>query len=377
MLARGRPSRSCSMVRFSVLALGLALATGVPAAAQGNTPQPSSTLLVRLGSTRVKLDTAESIVEVLKTRKTRDRLTGSKTLRGHYLRKEKDYDKLRHKTMQQFEKAAKKAQKVLAGKKGAAEILELRTKALGVTRTKGLTKAMIKREIDPCISRLKELLLPGKDSVLAVDKKLPKAIEILREQHAELRDWYALYASMGEGLELHEDAAKHYSKYPMPIGPGDQYRVDEAIAYAMFAGLTMSAGDRKALDFNESMRKRTPHQEYLGTLDLNQIRYLLGLGLLYIDEKLSDAARDHSKDMHNGPFFDHKSPHEGKTTFSQRAANFGTSAKSENIARGQRSGGGAIRSWWYSPGHHRNMLGNHRRTGLGQHELLWTQMFGG
>jgi len=365
------------MVRFSVLAIGLILATGLTLPAQGETPQPSSTLLVRLGSSRIKLEQAESIIDVLRTRKTRDRLTASKTLRAHYLRHEKGFLKVRKKALAQFEKSAKKAQRNLLGKRGEAELIELRSTSLGVSRQQGLTKAQIKKQIDPCITRLKELLLPAQVDVLKLDKKLDKSIEDLRAHHAELRKWFELYASAGEGLELHEDAAKHYAKYPMPIGPGDQYHVDEAIAYAMFAGLAMNAGDRKALDFNESIRPRTPHQEYLGTLDLNRIRYLLGLALVRIDEKLSDAARDHSKDMHRLRFFNHTSPVKGKTRFSQRAANFGTSASSENIANGQNSGAGAIRAWWYSPGHHRNMLGNHRRTGLGQHEVLWTQMFGG
>src|SRR5690606_23287980 len=105
--------------------------------------------------------------------------------------------------------------------------------------------------------------------------------------------------------------------------------------------------------------------EYRGTLELNEIRYLLGLNLLLLDEKLSEAGRDHSKDMHTLKFFSHTSPVSGKEQFGKRAANFGTSAHAENIAAGQQSGHGAIQAWWYSPGHHRNMLGEHRRTGLG------------
>ena len=125
------------------------------------------------------------------------------------------------------------------------------------------------------------------------------------------------------------------------------------------------------------LRSATPHEEHLGTLELNRLRYLLGLSLVRIDPKLSDAARDHSKDMTNVGFFSHTSPVSGKRRFGQRAANFGTSASAENIAAGQRTGPGAIRAWWYSPGHHKNMLGGHGRTGLGQHGSMWTQMFGG
>ena len=102
-----------------------------------------------------------------------------------------------------------------------------------------------------------------------------------------------------------------------------------------------------------------------------------GLATLRIDAKLGNAARDHSVDMRTQNFFSHDSPVDGKRTPWDRAARAGTSAGAENIAAGHDTGKSAIRGWWYSPGHHKNMLGNHARTGLGRSEGLWTQLFGG
>ena len=119
------------------------------------------------------------------------------------------------------------------------------------------------------------------------------------------------------------------------------------------------------------------HRGGPGTFELNRIRYALGLGLLAIDEKLGNAARDHASDMLRLGFFSHTSPVDGKHSFGERAARAGTSASAENIAAGQATGRGAIEGWWYSPGHHKNMLGGHNRTGLGRADNLWTQMFGG
>jgi len=76
-------------------------------------------------------------------------------------------------------------------------------------------------------------------------------------------------------------------------------------------------------------------------------------------------------------FFAHDSPLEGRETPWKRAAQEGTSASAENIAAGQATGEGAISAWWYSPGHHKNLLGGHARIGLGRHEETWTQLFGG
>jgi len=70
------------------------------------------------------------------------------------------------------------------------------------------------------------------------------------------------------------------------------------------------------------------------------------------------------------------SPVPGKKTPWARAKRFGTSAHAENIAAGANTGADTIRLWWYSPGHHKNMMGGHARVGLGRHKKTWTQLFG-
>ena len=372
------------MVRSQILCASIALClSGVLAAQVVNSgeetppPQPTSTLLGRLKFGRIALETAEEIAVELRQRRTKSRLYASKILRDHYVRREKAFEKLSLKVLRDFEKLTRKAQKDLLGKEGRAEVALLRKEALAVSRRSSLSKQQIKSDVDPRVAKLRERLLPSMATVLAIDPGLDDQLQGLRQTHRELRDWHVVYASMTEGLELHEDAAKHFVKYPPPEHPGESERIDLIISFALFAGLPMTGADRSALAANEAIRVRTPPEEYLGTLRLNEIRYLLGLSLVQIDEKLSDAARDHSKDMATMGFFSHTSPVAGKERFGQRASNFGTSAGAENIAAGQRSGQGVIESWWYSPGHHRNMLGGHRRTGLGRHQTMWTQMFGG
>ena len=95
-----------------------------------------------------------------------------------------------------------------------------------------------------------------------------------------------------------------------------------------------------------------------------------------IDPALCAAARDHAHDMETSNFFSHESPLPGKRTIGDRAQRLGTKADGENIAHGPSVGADAVRMWWYSPGHHKNMLGNYRRVGLGRSGTLWTMMFG-
>lgn len=135
-------------------------------------------------------------------------------------------------------------------------------------------------------------------------------------------------------------------------------------------------GDAAAvLRENEKFKDEIPGSEYEGILELNHWRIAAGMGPLTIDPKLCEAARDHSADMAKHGFFAHESPIEGKTTPWDRAKNFGTSARAENIAvNGSTSG--ANRAWFHSPGHHKNMFNPGLKTmGLGVSGRHYTQMF--
>lgn len=79
---------------------------------------------------------------------------------------------------------------------------------------------------------------------------------------------------------------------------------------------------------------------------------------------MCDAGRGHSKDMKEKAFFAHESPVAGKETPWKRAALAGTKANAENIYMGSTRGVDAIQAWWYSPGHHANMMADHRKAGL-------------
>jgi uncharacterized protein YkwD len=264
--------------------------------------------------------------------------------------------------------------------KAAAKLTEtadaLRAKALAASRREPLTKERITDEIDPLVAQLEQLLWPARERVLERAPAAAEALARLRDERVELAQWRALYAGATVGLELHPDAEKHFLKNPPPPEPlPPQALDDEWIVWTLLA-LPLSARDRKTLETNETLRATLDPEEIAGTTALNRLRWLLGLPLVRIDDKLTLAARDHSTDMRTLDFFAHESPVEGKRTPGDRAARFGTSGGAENIARGHDTGPSAIRGWWYSPGHHRNMLGGHARVGLGRSGELWTQMFG-
>lgn len=367
-----------SNLRLSLFTLAVLTA---PARAQGDDLEPplaaltDNRLLVMLRSRSCSYDRAAAIVEVLATRAVRPRLAARKVLDDHLARQRRNSTKALERHVADLCREAARDQRRRLGRTELAEIDTLRTAALAHSRSPDLDKATIHDQIDPAVHRLEELLLPRRAALLEQQRDLDEQLEELRIAHAVQRDWHSLVAQLADGLARDAKDDKQLANKP-PLPPTDA-ELDRHLDDALFRSLVEDAQDQGALAANADLRAQVPEQEFLGTADLNRRRFLLGLRLLRIDTRLADAARDHSKDMHTLGFFSHTSPIEGKRTFGQRAAKFATSASAENIASGQSTGHGAIRAWWYSPGHHRNMLGGHRRTGLGRHEQLWTQLFGG
>jgi hypothetical protein len=128
---------------------------------------------------------------------------------------------------------------------------------------------------------------------------------------------------------------------------------------------------------NETIAKSLPAELVPGMTAVNTIRITCGLNPLVFDPKLCQAAAMHSSDMESHDFFAHESPLPGKKTPWDRAAIAGTTASGENIYMGSTVGSDAIKAWFLSPGHHKNMFGEgHTRQGLGRAGKYWTQLFG-
>lgn len=275
-----------------------------------------------------------------------------------------------------FERAGAKALKRRQSRAQMAKVEKLRDE-IAAFRRGDLTKATVKSEIDPRLEELRSMCTISVGDAFASDERLAGQSETLDEllvESAQLEAWSArAQIELGE-LEVSDDGG-----YPTAADFERRWsqRLNQDRRDAALRAMPISKSDRRALDRNDDLRGKIPAEELDGTLALNEIRLVLGLGAVAIDVKLGDAARDHSKDMDTLGFFSHTSPVEGKETFGRRAANFGTSARSENIAAGQSKGRGAIRAWWYSPGHHKNMMSTgNSRVGLGQFKRMWTQMFG-
>jgi uncharacterized protein YkwD len=100
---------------------------------------------------------------------------------------------------------------------------------------------------------------------------------------------------------------------------------------------------------------------------------------------LARAARDHSRDMGVGRYFDHTSRDGRDPGDRMKAAGFSGRTWGENITGGPRTPAEAVDAWMHSPGHCTNIMSpGFRSLGVGYArvpgsplEHYWTQDFGG
>lgn len=270
-----------------------------------------------------------------------------------------------------FEKAARKLVEGRLDKAALAEIETARKVVLDLSKDAALSKERIHNEGDPAREKLSKLLFVQLDQILEAKPELAATRDTLSNELFDIEQDHALWQRCNWGIpekKRGKPLADPVNRWP---------ELEQAEAWACLMATPMSDGDRDVFAKNRAMAPELAEpEEAAGILDLNRLRVLLGLNALLCDVKLCAAARDHSNDMRTLGFFAHESPVPGKKTPWDRAARFGTSAGAENIAAGQQTGADANLAWWYSPGHHKNMLGSHSRVALGRSEHLWTQMFG-
>lgn len=247
----------------------------------------------------------------------------------------------------------------------AAEVNELRTRVLALRNDPNLTKEMIVETGDPAMKQLAEILLPDLEMVAKSSASLVRQREALLQAG---RVWEAA-ATVAAQLA----SAKTGEAVPPPRFES-YLRGEEEVAMQM--GTTLDPQARKVLAANAQLAGKLDPEEANCIAACNLTRGLLGLRLLEIDPLLCQTARDHSSDMESKGFFSHESPVEGKKTPWDRAKRFNTTASGENIAVGVSQGSAANEMWFHSPGHHRNMLGEHVRIGVGRSGVHWTEMFG-
>lgn len=265
-----------------------------------------------------------------------------------------------------FQKAAEAVLKQRAPQGDVlAEITALRKTIRDVAARAALTKEMIEATSDPALARLEELLVVSAKEVLAARPELAAQ----RAELLQLADWTARAAD----LVPDKDRGR---LPPLPTVAEIAAELEAADDLAALLAGPVSPADRQVLAANAARARDLDPEEARGIQRLNQIRILVGLPAQAVDPGLVKACRVHSEDMCTKGFFAHESPVAGRETPWKRAQAAGTSAGAENIAAGTESGPGAIQMWWHSPGHHKNMLGDHKRVGLGRYERHWTQLFG-
>ena len=230
----------------------------------------------------------------------------------------------------------------------------------GLRREGTLTEETAKSQGGPALASLRKALTVSRDDVLGGSDALSTRREAI----------VALLAVQKRCVSVQLEG-----KAP-PAGPDpNDVMMQEEVALAMM-GAPLSTVNRRIVETIWRSGGAILSAEAAGLIDLNVMRSLLGLRGLDLDVKLCRASRGHSKDMIERKFFDHTSPVPGKKTPWDRARQAGTTAGGECIQYGASTGAGANTWWFFSPAHHKLMLGDFTRAGLGKYKDHWTLMLG-
>jgi len=265
-----------------------------------------------------------------------------------------------------FQEEAARVAQAQARDLDLTHVQHLRDKVLSLRKHPTLTKEMIVEQGDPAIAELHKILTVTREQVLEQSDKA----RTLRQTVLTLEGCAVSIAL--DYPDIATAVATDEQGRPAPLerllGRGETAAVRRVVLADAKTRMTLAANARTARDIDP--------EEAAAIACCNHYRVLAGLSALEIDLRLCAASRDHSKDMETEKFFSHSSPIEGKHRFSDRAKLMGTTASAENIYSGSVKGTIAQKSWWHSPGHHRNMMGDHQRIGVGRSGRLFTQMFG-
>lgn len=317
--------------------------------------------------------------------------------------------KARKKILTDLERLAERVERSRSNRDREREVEALRATVLKHARDRGLSKETVVNVSDPALARLRVLLDLEPEHLGEDGDEIFLRIDDLSARFEDATGVYELLVQGREALLATAEGERLAKRRPLPRDPSNEARrLEASVERILFFATVPEKADRATIEANAELAAKLGSREnegldddgathrdpaiedlegsefdalvpgeFEGVLELNRIRVRLDLRALRLDVKLNRAARGHSRDMRVHDFFSHTSPLPGKTGFGDRARAAGTGASGENIAAGQRTGKGVIESWWHSPGHHRNMMGNHARIGLGRSGHYWTQLFGG
>jgi hypothetical protein len=363
---------TCANVCSADLCSRAVLGTSGTATPQAKSPELSE-LLARFSNPRLSAPEREQLIAGILNHGESGARALSKLAARELERSEKALDGAQKRYLAGFEKAAWKLVAARQTREALAELKQQRAIVWKLQAEAELSKEAIHNQSDSAVLAIRVVLEVDAEAVHESSAACAKAFAEWEQELAMAVEW--------QGLEQRALAGLPGSAFEPRIEAKAREQVVRAEeSWLCTLALPMSAGDRRVLMDNRAVESapelKLDPEVGLGVLDLNRLRILLGTNALLIDPKLCLAAQGHSEDMQRLGFFAHESPVEGKRTPGDRAAKAGTSGGAENIARGQRTAKSANQAWWYSPGHHKNMLGGHARIGLGRKDEFWTQMFG-
>lgn len=216
-----------------------------------------------------------------------------------------------------------------------------------------------------------------------------KTDKLLRVLHKELKGIDAAWKPIADATQPLEEIERDLSLLDGPgsyaARPPQAFLAELGAAKELMDTFAVVKARRDAIaeleaveKHNEGCKWATKAQKLFAQI-LNQNRFAVQLQPLRLDERLCQAATDHSQEMIALGYFAHESPVEKNKTPWIRASNakFEGGCSGENIFAGSASAEAAYGAWWASDGHRFIMFASGPNTaGVGPVASTWTFMTG-
>lgn len=217
-------------------------------------------------------------------------------------------------------------------------------------------------KMDKKVKEVRALWEKPLERVVQLDKSLNEEVELMQLLITELKKYNTSTEDAAYDLDVLSTLASgskiDIKNYPLNSAEASLIKENKKIMEANEANKTVSVVEKEMIRYQ------------------NEYRIMMGLRALQIDDQLSRAARKHSEFMQSVGKFAHSGIGDGEPSGRARAEGYSGSSVGENIAMGMQEPRSAFDGWYWSYGHHLNIIGAYNSIGGGIAEKYYTTMFG-
>lgn len=222
-------------------------------------------------------------------------------------------------------------------------------------------KPKLSEEMDRKIKEVRTLWEKPLEGIIQLDKSVKETVDRMIFFTGELKKYNTIAERTAYDLDIISSLAMEgkidIKNFALNGGEAGAIKFNKKIMEENEANKTASAGEKEMVRIQ------------------NEYRIMMGLTAVRINDALTKASHKHSAFMESSKQFAHSGIGDGDPSSRARAEGYSGPA-GENIAMGMQTPYDAFNGWYWSHGHHLNMIGLWNTIGGGISGVYYTTMFG-